>query len=191
MKVRAEAMGEASTKGEAQALLSVAGIKRDKLASLCKTIPGCYIANELFPKGATCGGTKSAMDKLEKLVKENGALQAKVITSCGACNTPLMAPAVPKLEAKLKEMSTKMSPPKCDIYMNCTGTVVYAGSSPYSILPLLLKTLTETVRWETCVKSMIEAGISEFYEVGPMKQLKAMMKRIDATMFEKTHSVEV
>lgn len=39
--------------------------------------------------------------------------------------------------------------------------------------------MTTTVKWHSCVKGMIGIGVSEFFEVGPMKQLKAMMKRID------------
>mmetsp|Transcript_23043 Transcript_23043/g.62812 ORF Transcript_23043/g.62812 Transcript_23043/m.62812 type:complete len:535 (-) Transcript_23043:191-1795(-) len=198
MKVRSEAMAEASTNGGAQALLSVAGLKRDKLEGFCKQVRDemgsgtvCHVANALFPKGATCGGSKAAMEKLEKLVKANGALQAKLVTGSGAFHTPLMQPAAAKVEAALREASVRMKPPKCDVYMNCSGTPVYAGSSPHSIIPLLVRQLTEPVLWEASVKAMITAGISEFYEVGPMKQLKAMMKRIDGTMFEKTTNVEV
>ena len=36
-----------------------------------------------------------------------------------------------------------------------------------------------------------EDGMSEFYECGPQKQLKAMMKRIDNKMWNKTTSMEV
>mmetsp|Transcript_36658 Transcript_36658/g.85293 ORF Transcript_36658/g.85293 Transcript_36658/m.85293 type:complete len:481 (-) Transcript_36658:85-1527(-) len=197
-KIRAEALAEASTKGEAQALLSVAGIKRDKLEGFCKQVRNemgagtvCQVATALFPKGATCGGTKAAMEKLEKLVKANGALQAKLVTSSGAFHTPLMAPATARASQALKGLAARMSPPKCDVYMNCSGGPVYAGTSPHSVIPLIVNQWTMPVLWEASVKAMIQAGICEFYEVGPMKQLKAMMKRIDSTMFEKTTSVEV
>uniref|UniRef100_A0A7S0AGE5 Malonyl-CoA:ACP transacylase (MAT) domain-containing protein n=1 Tax=Pyrodinium bahamense TaxID=73915 RepID=A0A7S0AGE5_9DINO len=198
VKARAEALKEASATGEAQALLSVAGMRRDKLEGVCRQVRDeigssatCYISSVLFPRGATCGGTRTAMERLERLAKANGALQAKLTTSLGALHTPLMAPAAAKFEAALREASVRMSPPKCDVYMNCTGGPVYAGSSPHAIIPLLVRQLTEPVLWEAVVKAMIQAGISEFYEVGPMKQLKAMMKRIDGAMFERTTNVEV
>mmetsp|Transcript_82582 Transcript_82582/g.184172 ORF Transcript_82582/g.184172 Transcript_82582/m.184172 type:complete len:469 (-) Transcript_82582:155-1561(-) len=187
-KLRAEAMAAASA---GQAMLSVAGLRQKKLEVLCEKVGAeCFIANVLFPKGITCGGSKAAMEKLEKEVKAAGALQAKLIV-VGAFNTPLMAAAVPKLEALLQEVSGNMKPPKCDVYMNCSGSALYAGASPKSIIPLLLRQMTEPLLWETCVKTMIKAGISDFYEVGPMKQLKAMMKRIDAAMFETTTSLAV
>jgi len=84
-----------------------------------------------------------------------------------------------------------MSPPKCDVYMNCTGGPVRAGSSPHAIIPLLVRQMTEPVLWETSVKGMIKGGVSEFYEVGPMKQLKSMMKRIDNGAWSKTISLEI
>lgn len=34
-------------------------------------------------------------------------------------------------------------------------------------------------------------GLTEFYEVGPMKQLKAMMKRIDQNAWSSTTNVDV
>mmetsp|Transcript_103939 Transcript_103939/g.294499 ORF Transcript_103939/g.294499 Transcript_103939/m.294499 type:complete len:476 (+) Transcript_103939:52-1479(+) len=194
-KVRAEAMATASKTGAAQAVLSVAGLRQDKVKAFCALEDGgsnvAAVACELFPRGCTCAGTKAAMEKLEKAVKANGALQAKLITSSGALHTKLMAPAVQKVADALKEVAPNMKPPKCDVYMNCTGKPVYSGSPPKSIIPLLLKQMTEPVLWDTCVRGMIGAGISEFYEVGPKNQLKSMMKRIDAAMFERTENVEV
>lgn len=193
VKVRAEAMAEASKSGS-QAMLTVAGLRRDKVEGFCKELGKegvCSIAQELFPKGTTCGGTKALMEKLQAKVKEGGALQAKLVTTSGAFSTSLMAPAVPKVAAVLKEVAPKMKAPTCDVYMNTTGAPLYSGASPQAAVPLILGQLTEPVLWEKCVRSMIGAGITEFYEVGPMKQLKAMMKRIDANMFESTTSIEV
>lgn len=190
-KARAEAINAASKNGGAQAVLSVAGLRQDKVKGFCDKEDNASVACELFPRGCTCAGTKTAMEKLEKTVKANGALQAKLITSSAALHTKLMEPAVGKVAEVLNEVAPRMKPPKCDIYMNCTGKPVYAGSPPKSLIPLLLRQMTEPVMWDTCVRSMISAGISEFHEVGPMKQLKSMMKRIDAAMFERTETVEV
>lgn len=196
VKIRGEAMRDAAA-NPPQALLSVAGVRRSKLEGFCKTIQEeagqgavCTVAMELFPKGATCGGTRPCIEKLQKMVKENGALQARLV-QIGASHTPLMAPAVPALRAALEEVAPRLRPPTCDMYLSCTGRVVLAGSSPKALMPLLLRQLTEPVRWESCVKGMIAAGIHEFREVGPMKQLKAMMKRIDAGAYERTTNVEV
>eukprot|EP00415_Alexandrium_ostenfeldii_P004092 UN4092 len=85
----------------------------------------------------------------------------------------------------------KMKPPTCDIYMNVTGKKVKAGTPPADFMPLLAKQLCSSVLWEASVRSMIEDGMNEFFEVGPMRQLKAMMKRIDMNMWSSTTNVEV
>lgn len=109
----------------------------------------------------------------------------------GAFHTSLMQPAQEKLEKALKEALPKMSPPSCDVYMNVTGQPLSAGTDPKVILELLQKQLTSPVLWEPSMQKMIKDGISEFYECGPQKQLKAMMKRIDNKMWNKTTSMEV
>jgi len=38
---------------------------------------------------------------------------------------------------------------------------------------------------------MIKDGLTDFYEVGPMKQLKAMMKRIDQNTWNNTTNISV
>jgi len=41
------------------------------------------------------------------------------------------------------------------------------------------------------VRAMLKSGVSEFYEVGPQKQLQAMMKRIDPKVAKSTVSLEI
>lgn len=196
VKLRGEAMQEAASVGK-QAMLSVAGIEKPKLAQLCadaakkETKGVCQIANELFPKGFSCAGTEKAVLALKDLAEKNGALQAKVLKTSGGFHTDLMAPAAAKLGAKLEEMLPKMKPPSVAIYMNTTAKPVAPGTDPKVIVDLLKKQLTSTVLWEPSVRAMIKEGVSEFYEVGPMKQIKAMMKRIDPKVWGNTTNVDV
>lgn len=195
VKVRAEAVKQAS-QASPQAMCSVAGIEKANLSKLCEQIADttkstCVIANELFPKGMTCSGSLEAMEKLKDIALKNGSLQSKLLAKSGAYHSVFMDSAKKILEAELKKALPKMSPPKCDIYLNCSGAVFTKGSPPKDLIPMICNQLTSCVKWETCVKSMINAGIAEFFEVGPGKQLKAMMKRIDAPTFAKTGSVEV
>lgn len=196
VKLRGEAMQEAAMVGK-QAMLSVAGLDQKVLEQCCaeaekKEAGGvCRIANALFPKGFSCAGTEQAVNELKAIAEKKGALQAKLLKTGGAFHTSLMQPAQEKLEKALKEALPKMSPPSCDVYMNVTGQPLSAGTDPKVILELLQKQLTSPVLWEPSMQKMIKDGISEFYECGPQKQLKAMMKRIDNKMWNKTTSMEV
>merc|ERR1719464_2170306 len=99
-----------------------------------------------------------------------------------------MKPAKAKLLKALIEAEHKMRPPKCEVYMNVTGKKIPSGTPVPEIVDMLGTQLTSCVEWDTCMKGMIADGITEFYECGPMKQLKAMMKRISPTAWENTYS---
>merc|ERR1712087_398860 len=100
-----------------------------------------------------------------------------------------MGAASDEFEPVLKELLPQMSPPEYDVFLNSTGAVFPKGADPKELIPLLCSQLTSTVKWEACVKGMIAAGAVEFIEVGPMKQLKSMMKKIDQVSWVKMTNV--
>jgi len=196
VKLRAEAMQEAAEASE-QSMLSVAGLDQETLGALCKesrTSDGdvCEIANFLFPNGFSCAGTRSSVEKLmQKAQKTDGCLQAKLLKTSGGFHTSLMSPARDKLIKFLRSQEGKMKPPKCDVYMNLSGRRITPAAKPADIIPMLGDQLCNCVQWEPSMKEMIKDGVTEFYECGPMKQLKAMMKRIDPNAFKGTTTIDV
>merc|ERR1711933_2871 len=109
----------------------------------------------------------------------------------GGFHTPLMQPARDRVGRALDELLPNMKPPRCTIYMNATAQPLRPGTDPREIVDLLKRGLTQPVLWEPSVRAMIKDGITEFYEVGPMKQIKAMMKRIDSKIWGSTLNVDV
>jgi len=197
VKLRGESMQEAAQLGK-QLMLSVAGIPKAKLTDLCKQAAKkegpnavCQIANELFPDGFSCAGTEKAVNALKALADENGALQSKILKTSGAFHTQLMEPAKERLGKALDELLPRMSPPKAIVYTNVNAEPLSPGTDPKVIVELLKKQLTHPVLWEPSVRKMIDAGVTQFFEVGPMKQLKAMMKRINPKAWQTMESVEV
>jgi [acyl-carrier-protein] S-malonyltransferase len=194
-KVRGEAMSKAAAVGK-QAMLSVAGIDKEKLNGLCKEAAKkesggvCVIANELFPKGFSCSGTETAINALKELADKNGALQAKVM-KMGGFHTSLMLSASTEIGAALDDAVSKMSPTKITVYMNATGQGLKPGTSPEEVVSTLKQQMCSPVLWETSMKSMIKDGVKDFYECGPMKQIKAMMKRIDPTAWSNTQNCDI
>jgi len=196
VKLRGEAMQEAA-EASPQSMLSVAGLDQETLQKLCNDcISGpkdvCQIANFLFPNGFSCAGTQSAIEKLmAKAQKTEGCLQAKLLKTSGGFHTKLMEPAREKLLAALKDVEKEMKPPRCDVYMNVTGKRITPATKPAEIIQMLGDQICSCVQWEPSMKEMIKDGVTEFYECGPMKQLKAMMKRIDANIFKTTTTIDV
>lgn len=194
VKVRGEAMAQAAA-AMPSSMISVAGLDDVTLAKLCadqhKNGQTCKIANHLFPKGFACAGTNAAIASLKIEADKAGALQAKVLKTSGGFHTDLMKPAQKRLEGELQRLLPQMKPPRCDVYMNVTGRKIVAGTHPAQILPLLSEQLVRPVLWAPVVCSMISDGLKEFYEVGPTRQLRAMMKRIDPSLWQTTFGVEV
>merc|ERR1712217_707191 len=197
VKLRGEAMQEAATSCK-QLMLSVAGLEKKVLQPLCAECAKaegengvCQIANSLFPNGYSVGGTEKAINLLEKAAIEAGALQAKVLKAGGAFHTKLMQPAQDRLSAALEETLPNMKPPKHTVWMNATAQPIRPGTCPEEIVVNMKTQLTNTVLWEASIQAMIKEGITEWYECGPMKQMKAMMKRIDMTQWRAMENVEV
>ncbi|CAK9084485.1 unnamed protein product [Durusdinium trenchii] len=160
VKLRAEAMQKA-TDLVPQAMCSVAGLDRNTVDRLCReakdldktsSTPVCQVANVLFPAGFTCGGTKIAIDKLCEL-------------------------ATKELTKAIDATLPKMKPPRCAVYFNLTGKKMPPGSKPSDFVEYMKKQLTGEVLWEQTVRQMVFDGVKDFYEVGPLKQLKSMIKR--------------
>merc|ERR1712187_701178 len=124
----------------------------------------CQVANFLFPNGYTCAGSKKAIDKLvTKAESTEACLQAKVLKTSGAFHTDFMKPARAKLLEALRGIQSGMKPPQCEVYMNITGKLLPAGSTPMETISMLGDQLCSCVLWEPLVKNMIDAGMEEFY----------------------------
>lgn len=102
-----------------------------------------------------------------------------------------MQPAQDRLSAALEETLPNMKPPLHTVWMNASAQPIRPGSDPAEIVALLKRQLTNPVLWEDSMKAIIREGVKEFYECGPMKQIKAMMKRIDAAAWKTTTNIEV
>jgi [acyl-carrier-protein] S-malonyltransferase len=199
VKIRAEALDNA-VNASPQAMCSVAGLSREIVESLCfeaelSTQEGesaiCRVTNSLFPSGFTVGGTRGAVMKFLELAKEARALQTRQMKGGGAYHTALMKSADEKLGKALEDALPHMRPPRCGIYLNRNGKKVSQGADPRCFILYLREQLTHEVLWETSVKNMITDGVQDFFEVGPLKQLRAMMKRVDQEAFQHTMNITI
>mmetsp|Transcript_48593 Transcript_48593/g.89530 ORF Transcript_48593/g.89530 Transcript_48593/m.89530 type:complete len:473 (-) Transcript_48593:47-1465(-) len=187
------ALGEAFKSQPSQCMLTVAGLRLGKLQDLCTTVAKagtaetvCDVAQVLFPKGHTCAGQRTSIEKLQKMAQDSGALQTKLLDNMCALNTKLMQPVAAKLDQVFQELasSQKLQPPKCVMFMN-TGHVVYPGSNPRTVVRYFMKALTSPMQWESCLRGMAGLSASKYFEVGPSNQIKSMMKRVDAEAYER------
>ena len=71
--------------------------------------------------------------------------------------------------------STEIKTPEIPVVSNVDADV---HTDAEEIRTILKQQVLQPVRWEDSIRRMMDDGCTEFYEVGPGKVLKGLMKRI-------------
>lgn len=130
------------------------------------------IANYLCPGNLVVSGVNAAIEKAIDLAE---AANARVVplAVAGAFHTDIMKPADERLRQALAPAN--LASPRIPVVSNVDAK---SHSDPQEIKEVLVRQVVSPVRWEDCVKSMLDAGITDFYEIGPGRVLTGLMKRI-------------
>lgn len=173
---RGEAM-QAAADAVPGGMVSVLGLEREKLQSLCEQTRGpgeiLQLANLLCPGNIAVSGHKTACQQLITAAEQAGAMKSVPLAVAGAFHTPLMQPAVEQLRAALHE--TQFLKPRVPVYSNVDART---HNDPAELKDLLLRQLSSPVLWQDSVEQMLADGLDEFYEVGPGRVLRGLLKRI-------------
>ena len=92
----------------------------------------------------------------------------------GAFHTSIMDSAVPRLTSALQ--AARLRTPRIPVLSNVDAQV---HADPDELRDVLGRQVVNPVRWEATVRQLLEDGYNLFYEIGPGKVLKGLMKRID------------
>ena len=172
---RAEAMQKACNLSEGT-MAAVLGLEDNIVEEICQQTAGVVVAaNYNCPGQLVISGSLDAITSACDDLKAAGARRALVLPVGGAFHSPLMEPARTELANAID--STNFSAPLCPIYQNTTASAV---SDPEEIQKNLIAQLTAPVRWTQSVNAMIEAGITNYIEVGPGKVLQGLIRKISA-----------
>lgn len=195
-KLRGELMKEASERQglERQKMLSVVGIGEEDVEELCQQAVSsagqggvCRVANQLFPSGVVVSGTAAAVDAFKHAAKDKGAQKISELRGCAAAfHTELMEPAAEPLRKFLLELAReeRLRSPAITVYSSQTGERWLPGTPATSVVEGMVRGLTSANQWEDTCRCIIDDGVEFFWEIGPMKQLKAMMRHIDYTQWK-------
>ena len=131
-------------------------------------------ANYNCPGQIVISGDKEAVEAAVKPLQDAGAMKVVLLNVSGPFHSAMLKGAGDKLGEELK--SVTFSDPEIPYLNNVKAEVV---TSKDNIKETLEKQVYSPVRWEQCVRKMIEDGVELFYEIGPGKTLAGFMKRID------------
>jgi [acyl-carrier-protein] S-malonyltransferase len=158
-------------------MVSILGLPVDQIEKLCEQARGAdvlQVANLLCPGNIVVSGSKSACERVAKLAEEAGAMKTIPLAVAGAFHTPLMQPAVAPLTEALA--GVKLQKPKIDVVSNVDATI---HNDPEEIRQLLIQQVVSPVRWEDSLRLLLGQGSGPFYEVGPGRVLRGLLKRVD------------
>ncbi len=172
---RARFMEEAAGENPGR-MASVLGLELDVVRKVASE-SGAEIANLNCPGQVVISGTPEAIDKANSLALERGAKRVINLEVSGAFHSSLMQSASRKLAGALRTIDIK--PPQIPLVSNVTAV---AEINPDKIKDNLIRQLTSSVLWENSVRFMIEQGVDRFFEIGPGRVLKGLMRKIDSSM---------
>lgn len=176
VKQRGEAM-QAAADATPSGMASILMLPQEQVQQICEQAARetgtVQIANLLCPGNIVIAGTHAGVNRAVELAE---AASAKVVrlTVAGAFHTEIMKPADQKLAVALSGVTIQS--PRIPVISNVD---VASHTDPEEIRSILVRQVLNPVRWEDGMKSMLAAGIDEFYEIGPGRVLTSLMKRIN------------
>lgn len=176
VQLRGAAMQEAAD-AVPSGMVSILGMERVQVQSVVDQARGSdilEIANMLCPGNIVVSGSNAACERAAELAEKNGAMKAVPLAVAGAFHTRIMEPAVAKLSAGLAKV--KMRDPKIPVVSNVDAK---PHANCEEIRALLVKQVVNPVRWEDSMRYLLDGGFQQYYEVGPGRVLRGLLRRID------------
>ncbi|HBO42523.1 MAG TPA: [acyl-carrier-protein] S-malonyltransferase [Planctomycetaceae bacterium] len=158
-------------------MVSILGLERVQVETLCDKARGddvLEIANLLCPGNIVVSGSNAACERAAEMAQPMGAMKAVPLAVAGAFHTRIMRPADEQLAEALADVT--MRKPRIPVVSNVDAR---PHDDPEEIRQLLIKQVLQPVRWEDSMRYLLAQGVDEFYEVGPGRVLRGLLRRID------------
>lgn len=168
VRERGRLMAEAAAQRETSMAAVLGGDPDEVLASLEKH--GLTPANNNGPGQIVAAGTVEQLAAF----KEDPPAKARImpLSVAGAFHTEHMASAVDRIGSLAGSVSTH--DPRTKIISNADGQVVHDGRH---VLARIVKQISRPVRWDRCMETMLDLGVTGVLEMPPAGTLTGIAKR--------------
>jgi [acyl-carrier-protein] S-malonyltransferase len=168
VRERGREMAEAAAR-TATGMMAVLGGDRDEVLAKLEQ-HGLTAANDNGPGQIVAAGTKEQFDALEQDPPAKARL--KPLEVAGAFHTEHMSSAVDRLARLSRAISTH--DPRTRLLSNRDGQVVHHGRD---VLQRLVQQVSSPVRWDLCMQTMADLGVTGLLEMPPAGTLTGIAKR--------------
>ena len=176
-----------ASEGTMVALIGADDEKAERIAAQARQGGVLNCANYNAPGQVVLSGDKQACARAVELAE--GA--AKELTVAGAFHSALMSPAAEKMRAALDKIEFR--PPTVPVVANVTATPHQwdegAADPARSIKDLLVRQITESVRWSQSCAWLVANCQGEYHELCPGRVLSGLMRRINRPTKVINHNV--
>ena len=118
-------------------------------------------------------GHREAVERAVALARERGVKRAMLLPVSAPFHCALMAPAAEAMAEALGEAA--LVPPVVPLVANVSAA---KATDPSQIRELLVRQVTETVRWRESVLACTAMGVDSFVELGAGRVLAGLVRRI-------------
>ena len=176
VRKRGQAMQQASD-AVPSGMVSVLGLDREQVDAVCNAARNdgeiLQMANFLCPGNIAVSGHRASCQAVPDIAADAGAMKSVPLAVAGAFHTEIMRSAVEQLKEALEQ--TEFKPTRIPIYSNVDAQ---PHSNPEDFRSLLLEQVCSPVLWHDSMQVMLDEGFDHFYEVGPGRVLRGLLKRI-------------
>ena len=181
---RGRFMQQAVPEGQGS-MAAILGLDDDAVKTACdaamqeQSLQGSIVAPVNFnsPGQSVIAGNVSAVDRAIVHCKKLGAKRAMLLPVSAPFHTELMRSASDKLASHIENIN--FNAPSVPIVHNVNARIEL---DPNKIKQLMIEQIYQPVLWVSCVRALVDSGVTHIVECGPGKVLAALVKRIDRSI---------
>lgn len=172
VKLRGQFMEEASIENPGK-MAAIIGLDASIVEEIAKEV-GSEIANLNCPDQVIISGRSEAVERTMELSKKRGSSKCALLNVGGPFHSSFMDKASHRLREELGRVS--FNRPKTAFISNVRAEFV---DDVDSIKENLTLQVNHRTLWEASIRLMMKEGIEEYYEIGPGRVLRGLLKKID------------
>ncbi len=154
-------------------MAAILGLDAKEIEDIIADMDKVQIANYNCPGQIVISGETEQVKEAGDKLKEAGAKRAVLLNVSGPFHSSLLEGAGTKLEKVLDEL--EINKPEIPYVANVNAGYV---TEQADIQPLLVKQVSNSVRWQQSVEAMVTDGVDTFIEIGPGRTLAGFNKKI-------------
>lgn len=172
VQARARLMRDAGTRHPG-GMAAILGLDDATVEAACAALPGVQVGNYNAPGQVVVSGTVDGVAAAVAALQAAGAKRVVPIRITVAAHSHLMAEASAAFNDRVDAVA--VADARVPVVANVTAAPITAADD---VRAEMRAQLTHAVRWTASVETMLAAGVTTFFEIGPGTVLGGLVKRI-------------